>query len=274
MADFHPHTKSTCYNTENSKCEFHQWTLTLFSWSEYIWLQEKIIMRLFDFWSHALKEKLIQDPERLPKPMSTWGAAHKIRLGFLTFFSILLSPEQSLREETSSKWSVTMHVTWSFSVGDLILSCWSQLTIPGMEEMAKKGPSEGGVRGKHSFEAWFMGEQSEMNMRSFSVRGQRIMKTMKVRSARSQSNHFWRDSHRESKALLPLQNGRPALDWCFSQTPPPALQKANCFLRFPVKKIFIPNCAGPHGFNGFYCHICWKESQWGALILGTLFFFS
>jgi hypothetical protein len=66
---------------------------------------------------------------------------------------------------------------------------------------------------------------------------------------------------------------RPALDWHFVQTLPPALSKANCFLRFPVKKIFIPNCAGPHRFNGFYCHIGWDGSQWGTLILGTLFFF-
>lgn len=152
-------------------------------------------------------------------------------------------------------------------------SLWSQLTTPGMEEMTEKGSSEGGGREKHSSEAWFLGEESEMNRRSFRVKGQRTMEGHEGSEWKeSEQPLLGRISQREQSSSTLAE--WPALDWRFIQIPPSALQKANCFHRFPVKKIFIPNCAGPHGFNGFYCHVCWKESQWGALILGTLFFFS
>lgn len=168
---------------------------------------EKKIMRLFDFWSYALNVKLIQDPER-PLWVSTWGAAHNIRLEFLTFFSILLSPEWSLREELSSKWSVTMPVTWSLSIRDPILFGHNSLPQVWKKWLRRDPAREGAGRNtvpKH--DSWenslkWTGEASESK-----VRGQ--WKAMKVLSGRSQNNHFWGGSHRESKALLPLQNGRP-----------------------------------------------------------------
>lgn len=169
--------------------------------------REKKIMRLFDFWSHALKVKLIQDPERPPRPVSTWGAAHNIRLEFLTFFSILLSPERSLREEISSKWSVAMPVTWSLSIRDPIL--FGHNSLPQVwKKWLRRDPARVGA-GRNTVpkhDSWenslkWTGEASESK-----VRGQ--WKAMRVMSERSQNNYFWGGSHRESKALLPLQNGQ------------------------------------------------------------------
>lgn len=101
-----------------------------------------------------------------------------------------------------------MPVTWSLSIRDPIL--FGHNSLPQVwKKWLRRDPARVGA-GRNTVpkhDSWenslkWTGEASESK-----VRGQ--WKAMRVMSERSQNNYFWGGSHRESKALLPLQNGRP-----------------------------------------------------------------